>query len=205
MTQLQVQVSIADNRSLIKKLTDVVASVLRKKFRDAQQRTVDEVDKAVRQSRVEFIPSDDEAGELGVGEGGKLSKKIDLAWEGLLASQNAATIVNVTKGNGENKIGEISVRIDWDLFYKLDDSIINASDSDIGEIPWMKWYIEGQTITGSRFKAGDFNFPPSRTGDGIMIPGTLWQMPPHPIGPAELNDRIIAGISKLAEKLAKGR
>lgn len=206
MTQLKVEVSIDDNRSLNKKLNDVISEKLREKFSNTtKDRMVDEVDRAVRQSRVEFIPSNDEAAELGVGEDGKFSKKIDNAWEGLLASVGKATQVSFIRSKMNGQIGQMAVTVDWQAFFELEDSKIEASDSDIGIIPWMRWYIEGEVISGSQFLGGKYSFPPSRTGAGIMVEGGLWRMPPHPIGPIELAERIQTRLAKLAEKIAKGR
>jgi len=206
MAGVKVEISIDDNRSFIKKLKDVVVNALKDRFVKATtERMVDEVDMAVRQTRVEFIPSNDEAAELGVGEGGKFSKKIDDAWEGLLASAGKATQVSFKRSSANGQIGQMTVTVDWEAFFELEDSKIDASDSDIGEIPWMKWYIDGEVISGSRFLAGKFSFPPSRTGAGIMVTGSLWRMPPHPIGPMELTERITTKLTKLAEKIAKGR
>jgi len=206
MTQLRVEVSIDDNRSFTKKLKDAVVNALRDKFAvDTKERVIDEVDTAVRQSRVEFIPSNDEAAELGVGEDGKFSEKIDDAWEGLLASVGKATQVDFRRSSKDGQIGQMTVTVDWEAFFELEDSKIDAGDSDIGIIPWMKWYIDGEVISGSQFFGGKFSFPPSRTGAGIMVEGSLWRMPPHPVGPIELNERITARLAKLAEKIAKGR
>lgn len=204
--QIKVEVSIEDNRSFAKKLKDVTDNALRDKFSiSTKERIVDEVDKAVRQSRVEFIPSNDEAAELGVGEDGKFSKRIDTAWEGLLASVGKATQVSFNRSKTEGQIGQMVVTVDWQAFFELEDSKIDASDSDIGIIPWMRWYIEGEVISGSQFLGGKYSFPPSRTGAGIMVEGGLWRMPPHPIGPIELAERIQTRLAKLAEKIAKGR
>jgi hypothetical protein len=207
---IEIKIDVEDKRGLGRKLLDAVANVLRDNFsKQSRDLVIDQVDRAVKENKHFFIPSVEEAAELGIGEEGSVSDKRKNAWQALLASESrtfGVTKVSVTKSRAKGKIGEIRVTVDWDKFFDdIGITKVDASDSEIGEIPWMKWFIEGMVITGSRFKSGDFKYPPSRTGKGVMIPGAFWDFEPHPMGPLELTEDISKRLTRLASKLAKGK
>jgi hypothetical protein len=168
------------------------------------------VDRAIEKNKEDFIPTDDEAHELGIGSNGVLDRgKIDRAYRGMLTSANNGvtnTETEVGAGTGFGNIGSVRARVNFEVLFKTDLARTIATNTKKGQtaqdfldIPWMEWLLDGASIQGWNFKDGTFDF--SRTGGGIMRPGGLWQFPPARLGARDrLDQAMTEEVSKAAEK-----
>lgn len=152
----------------------------RNTFADFRPFIEEAIDEGVINSRENFIPTDDEAAELGVGKGGNIDReKTQGAWRELLVdSPSRSTVFSVRKTSRKNQIGEINVRIDEAAFFGAPPCNVEIDDSFfISNIPWMNWLIEGAE-TNPEFEFNDEASVKtrivSRTGRGIMVQGGIW-------------------------------
>jgi len=178
--QFSINQSVA--KAILNRIISRVKRGARNNFADLRPLVEEAIDEAVEKRKGGFIPTDGEAEELGIGDGGSIDRgKTNLAWTALKASERAGvTRFSVRKkgAEGTDIIGEIKISIDESAFYTAPRSIVDTPDSDIGQIPWMQWFIEGKTIQGDTFTnqaPRDVLQRVSRTGGGIMIFGGLWQ------------------------------
>lgn len=195
MVEAKIQVGL--QRGTLSRLGDVLKRLagrrLRGNFADLRPVIEEAINNGIESQRNGFIPTDDEAGELGIGEGGSLdTTRIDFAWKQLLPSEENITRFSSRKLGTErsNIIGEININIDFNAFLSAPLSVIET-DSDIGTIPWMEWFLFGKTIGQTRFSDRRPIPETSRTGRGVMIFGGIWQFPPKNPRAA---DRIIEEI-----------
>jgi hypothetical protein len=164
------------------------------------------VDKSIEEQKDNFIPSDDEAHELGIGEDGSLDQeRIDGAYRGMLTTaNNGVTVTSTTPsaGTGLDKVGNIKADVNVDLLFKTELANIDTESEVLPTIPWMQWLLDGApTIEGFHFnpkiKEGDI----SRTGAGVMNKGGIWQFKPaRPGARAELDATMLRKISEVAER-----
>ena len=181
--KLKFKVSGSLSKKLRGALIDLFGKRARNNFADFRPVVEEAIDEAVINSRQDFIPSDDVAAELGVGDGGSIdSQKTHGAWRQLLVGSSAnAVTFSVRKGRGSRKnIGDISISINEDAFYDATDANVDTPDSRlIDTIPWMRWFIRGApTIQDFSFSDNISPGSVSRTGQGIMVKGGLWKFPP---------------------------
>jgi len=174
--RFQVSVKEGDIKGFFDRVTRLAGRRLRNNFGDLRPLVEATIDEQVEKRKNTFIPTNSEIGELGVGVGGSPDDRARTAWEGLKASEkNGVTVFSVRKKGSERGsiIGEITIEINEDVFYSLPESNIPTDSEELPVIPWMRWLIDGETISGFRFKG--VSSPASRTGRGIMIKGGLWQ------------------------------
>lgn len=173
------------------------------------------VNQTVHENRNHFIPSDEEAGELGIqakiGAGQIDEEKRSGAWRTLLiGSPGSAGYVKWEVSQGGD-LAKISVGWDKDKLYNNPKSIVNVYDLKKGKrtiIPWMKWFLEGELISGSHFspitKGHIQNV--SRTGLGIMAKGGLWHFPPSQFDLNWLAKEVSKNVSdRLKFLLSRGK
>lgn len=150
-------------------------------------------------NRNDFIPTDREAGELGVGQDGSIDeRKTDEAWKTLLVTtrgQNAITsFVILEQGGARPEFAFLSIVIDERQFYnhplcnvQIDPSNDTEADS-FSNIPWMRWLIEGAPRNPL------YRFRPSRlgrTGEGTMRKSGVWNFRPARFGAFDRLTRTI--------------
>ena len=181
--------------SFLKELTDVVTSLFGKKVKKnfgAFRPTIEAaIDEGVINRRHNFIPDDQEAAELGIGDNGSIDRnRTNNAWGQLLVgSASRAVTFSVQKDSRKNKIGRVTVNIDEQAFFEAPLSNVETPDSDeIDSIPWMEWLVEGApngaVLPGHAFSSKVAEGGESRTGAGVMIAikGGIWSFPPARIG-----------------------
>ncbi|TFH25904.1 hypothetical protein E4G67_00160 [Candidatus Bathyarchaeota archaeon] len=177
----------------LKAISDAVKKKTRRRLTnnisEIRQITADAINRAVEKNKNLFIPTDDEAAQLGIGEGGSIdTDRTTGAWRELLTTGQAVKFL--VQKTGRSKTGafaNLQIEIGEELFYNLDLSnmpIQESKDLDTelrNNIPWMRWLIEGApTNTEYRFTTKNKGVV-SRTGGGIMIKGGIWEFPPaHP-------------------------
>lgn len=146
------------------------------------------VNQTVYENRHLFIPNDAIAGELGIqsiiGAGKVDEEKRSGAWRTLLiGSPDSAGYVKWEPESGGGKFARIRVGWDKEKFYSHPRSMVNVYDLAKGKrtiIPWMKWFLEGELISGSSYRPiskGRIK-EISRTGIGIMVQGGVWSIAP---------------------------
>jgi len=167
------------------------------------------VDRAIEKNKSDFIPTDDEAHELGVGSDGSLDRdKIDQAYRGMLTAANngvTSTETKATPGTGLGTVGLIKAQVNFQVLFKTDLAQVlatnNKKSQELINIPWLEWLLEGQTIQSWHFEPGIVR-DHSRTGKGIMNPGGLWKFPPARLGAGKrLDDSILKEVSEVAEDI----
>ena len=184
MTDIKFQISVKDKslQGLFERIKAAATKKARNNFSDLRPLVEKSINVAINDNKEYFIPKEDEIGPLGIGKGGSPDSKAERAWIGLKpSSNNGVTTFSVRKKGAEKNstIGQITIMINEELFYTLSDSIIDISrdsrmeSEELSEIPWMRWLIDGKTITGTEFTTDDPSRV-SRTGKGIMISGSLW-------------------------------
>ena len=176
--------------SFVKELTDVVQSLFGKRvqknfgrFRPVIEEAIDD---GVINRRSEFIPDDNEAAELGIGQGGSIDReRTQGAWRQLLASaSNGIVAFSVRKDSRRNKIGNITVNINEEAFFNAPLSNIDTESKHLPNIPWMEWLIEGSpngaVLDDYAFSSDVPESSKSRTGAGrmIIVQGGLWTFGP---------------------------
>lgn len=151
---------------------------------------VDEaVNKSIEENMDEFVPTDEEAAELGVGVGGRIDiSRTEHAWEALLVNSpqtvTSVTIEGVTGRRADNQFASIRVFIDEDVFYRrgLSNISIEASRDPsaprLRRIPWMRWLINGAPVDNSSYGFSSSGPGASRTGGGVMVKGGVWSFSP---------------------------
>lgn len=182
MGNVKFQISVKDKglSGLFNRITALVGKKMRNNFSDLRPVVEDSIDKTVDMNKQKFIPTAKDSAELGVGGGGRISLITQIAFLALKPSSrsNVTTLSVRKKGiKGSSTIGEITISINPDLFFEQPDSNIAVESEPLsGNIPWMRWLIDGKTIGGFRFKGGSQTS--SRTGRGIMIKagtsGGMW-------------------------------
>lgn len=172
------------------KLNDI-ANALRKKARrrlktnvkEIRQIVANAINTTVHRNRNLFIPTDQEAHELGIGEDGEIdTDRTNGAWLELLTT-GEATQFSVEEIPGES-FGLIQVVISEELLFSLPLSNIPVDPSkdedaeQINNIPWMRWLIEGAPANPNYGFDSSNRGIASRTGGGIMVFGGVWSFPP---------------------------
>jgi hypothetical protein len=216
-TRLRFRIKNKDLEALRDEILAGIDRVARNNLFDLRPFVQDSIDKEITKNKNRFIPNAREAAELGVGKNGDIFfEKTETAWEALkVESGERVTSFSVTKARRTLKsailrrtIGDIRVDISEEAFYrrprsrvKIGDSEILGADIDTGfssdEIPWMKWFVEGKTISGSRFSNRRPIPETSRTGRGIMIVGGQWVFRPRSVMVIDqLLDRIRIRIGR---------
>ena len=133
------------------------------------------IDRGVADSKELFIPSLDQAGELGVGAKRRVDReRTEGAWK-QLNSAGGITTFSVRARRGRGRLANITVTINEEEFYKAPLSNVQTSN---GEIPWMRWFIKGETIQGFEFSDNRPVPQGSRTGRGVMVEGGFWRFRP---------------------------
>jgi hypothetical protein len=152
----------------------------------------------IKENATLFIPNENQAAELGIGKSGKFDqRKIKNAWEALLPN-SAAGATTVTIKRGRRSIRSFSINIDFDKLFAAPASRIQILD---GEILWMKWFIEGATVSGHRFSGRQPVPETSRTGAGVMISGGVWTFPPQPGIINRLQKELINKLNLVARQI----
>lgn len=164
---------------------------MRNNFGDLRPLIEDSIDGEIDRNSDRFIPNSREAAELGVGSDGQIAvEKTETAWRALQvrSGQGVTTFSSRKAGSkASNVIGSITIDIDKEAFYSAPASVIDTPDSDaISRIPWMKWFIEGASLSeeglpNARFSSRRPIPETSRTGGGIMIEGGLWDFQPRSV------------------------
>lgn len=156
----------------------------------------DEIDQTVIDNRELFIPDNQQAGELGIGDGGSIDEdKRARAWEHLTTFDSESSVVintNIATRRGVGTVVEMSIGWDREAFYDSSRCIVQTEEtsrSEAFDLPWMQWFLQGETIGGSQFISGTRRARQigpqtflvgrnvartSRTGRGIMIKGGVW-------------------------------
>jgi len=210
-TRLGIEVGQIDDRTLesaIKTLAAQRAQIF--KIKAIAERAVD---KAVDDNQFDFIPFDEEIGELGIGDGGSVdTEKTEGAWKLLQPSTPGSfTTVNVKRvatSRGDIpgapiSIGVIEVQTKIKSFLKHPLCNVPTPDSEhIDNIPWMKWLIFGAPANSDfRFESRVLPNTNSRTGEGIMVRGGLWTFPPaRPNAFQNLRDGIFLQLLRTFER-----
>lgn len=159
------------------------------------------INKAVRENQGDFIPDDREAGELGIGQDGRIDEsKRDGAWKKLLITtrgqQAVTTFTILEQGGSRPDFARLFIVIDEELLYKDELSNVSIEPSkdneaeQISNIPWMRWLIEGAPRNPL------YRFRPSglgRTGEGTMRKSGVWNFKPRRFGAFE---RLAENIEK---------
>jgi hypothetical protein len=159
------------------------------------------INRTVEENKNEFIPTDREAAELGIGEGGCIDRsRTQDAWMTMLigGSDRSASSFAIFKGlrGRTGEIALLSIAIDENILYRADLSNVPIDPSKdpqadrLTNIPWMQWLIEGAP------RNEDFRFRPSnlgRTGEGTMRRGGIWRFRPARPG---ATDRLIRRIAR---------
>ncbi|TFH22960.1 hypothetical protein E4G67_03735 [Candidatus Bathyarchaeota archaeon] len=210
MTKIGIDFKI-DRGSLFKQLKEALKSVFnrsaRKNFGDFRPFIQEAVNDAVTEQRFSFIPTNEEAAELGVGVGGHIDvNRTQGAWRQLLIGDpNSIVEFSVTRSRRTNEIGNIRIKYDESEFFSSSLSNIDTPDSfRIRSIPWMDWLINGApTESAFQFTSEVTPGSDSRTGRGIMIRGGIWQFPPARRAPfTTLNSKIETNIRRTVERLS---
>lgn len=204
MTSIQTKFKVEKNA--IEAIKKAVLKLVHKKFRDnfGDFRPVveDAINEEIVRSSSRFIPTQNEAGELGVGEEGTVSvEKTEVAWTALLTdSPERVTTFTLAKAKtiGIFTIGKINVNINEERFFTSSLSVIDTESDELPQIPWMQWFIEGAKISTHKFvKIPRSRSEVSRTGKGLMIKGGLWSFTPRSKANIEkLLNRIRLTINK---------
>jgi hypothetical protein len=186
------------------KIRDIVVAKAREKFkRKIKDDVADVIDGTISSFGPQnLVPDNNEAYELGIGEGGQVDEERRLrAWETLLVGEGRGVIkLSTRKGEGKTGIGNLQVNIDYEKFYGQDECIIPTPDSKvIDEIPWMRWFLEGMEIQGHKF-LGTSHSKVSRTGGGIMIVGGLWSIKPRSFIINNLQVALVDAINKYIKR-----
>jgi hypothetical protein len=182
-------VDIALNLKTTSKLEEIANALnakTRRKLRDnipkMKQIVANAINKAVEKNRHQFIPTDDEAYELGVGSNGEIdTDKTNGAWLELLTAGKATQFSIQSTGGGARgrQFGVLQIVISEEVLFSIEESNqpIEPSEDDDAEqiinIPWMRWLIEGAPAnSGYRFSTSNRGIA-SRTGGGIMVKGGM--------------------------------
>lgn len=167
------------------------------------------VDEAIERQKSDFIPTDSEAHELGIGEDGSIDRtKTEGAYKGMLTGANngvTETSTRATPGTGLGRIGTIKAQVHMSVLFKTELAKVLLTNTKEGQSPdevsWMEWLLDGATISGHRFNPAIEKGNISRTGAGIMDKGGLWQFSPARPGAREsLDDAMLQKISEVAER-----
>lgn len=208
MAKVGVKVKLGANS--LKELEQIILDSFEKQargnFGDFRPIVEEAINKAVVNTKEEFIPDDDEAAELGVGEGGLIDRsRTEGAWKQLLTrGPNSVMSFSVRRARGKGLIGNITVSYTEEALLEAPLSNVLTPDSfEIRSIPWLKWLIRGAP-TNSSFEfteetTGSF----SRTGGGVMIKGGIWRFSPvRPRAFISLNSEIEKQIIRSVEQTA---
>jgi len=179
MASAKFQIGIKDRgiKALFDRVARLAGRKLRNNFADLRPIVVESINEAVESNKAAFVPTPDEIGQLGIGEGGSPDLIAQVAFLALKPGHGNATTLSVRKKGTEkgSTIGEIRISIDEEAFYNEPDSVIETESDELPVIPWMKWLILGKTISDYDFTTQDPGGV-SRTGRGIMVNGTLWSI-----------------------------
>lgn len=198
MARVSVNFSISseDRKELTRVIEEKLLRRARNNFGDFRIFIKDAINDGIDEVKDEFIPTDREAEELGVGEGGEINRdKTESAYKQLYPGDDAgASKFSVRKLRRSSDIGRVKFELDEKTFYNAPLSIVNTPDSQqIDQIPWMLWLIEGAANSSYRFISRR-NAKNSRTGGGIMVEGGLWTFVPNDRAFIRLEDSVRAAI-----------
>ena len=185
MVDIRLKIAIKEglSDSAKRKLLIKIGDKIRSNLSVVKDIAEDGVNIGVKASNSNFIATDAEAAELGVGVGGSIdTERTEGAWRQMLTgSSEGVTTVDVTSDSRPGKIANIHINVDEDALFAAHLSTVDTEDSDqIGDIPWLQWLIEGApSIQGYRFDP-DEGRGFSRTGQGRMILSSrsIWSFPP---------------------------
>lgn len=181
----RIGINFRTKESLGKKLKDTLLDLFGKKVRDnfADLRPFIEeaISDGVINSSEEFQATDNEAHELGIGDGIGIDRsKSQEAWRQLLPSSKSHYIsftIKKTSVDRFGKLGTITISVDKDAF--LDDDLCKIETEKGRILPWMDWLINGAPlITTHAYLPKPFTNGISRSGRGIMIKGGIWSFAP---------------------------
>lgn len=159
-------------------------------FADLRPIVAEGVDEGVQATKEQFIPSDDQAYQLGVGANGTIDAERTQGAYKQLFVENGITKISVKKsGSKANlrsfKLGTINVNISEEAFFNAALSVVSTAGSApgqgraTGQIPWMRWLIRGAPLNTEYFFSDKAPIPQtSRTGGGVMRLGGTWDFPP---------------------------
>ena len=180
MIKTKFTVSGARRKTFASAIEKAARIELSKRFKNVNSAIVNAVNDSIKENSAQFIPTNQQAIKLGVGQSGRVdNSRAQGAWRELLVGGNITTL-QVREGRG-NTLGSIAISIDVDKFFKANLSKVSDADSGISqEIPWMRWFIKGSPAIQ------DFKFierssePVSRIGAGRIVfsPGAMWHFPP---------------------------
>jgi hypothetical protein len=186
MPEMRFQINQRTQQVLAKRAADAildsVVSKARKEFTASKEAIRQSVDDAISNVQDGFKPTNEEAAELGIGEGGSIDfNRVDNAWRGLLSDSGTGAItVTFRTGRGKTGLGNIAIFIDFEKFYQYElCKLVVTTEGTDWDLEWMRWYIEGKAISDVSFFPTTSSRGASRTGRGIMIRGGLWQFRPH--------------------------
>jgi hypothetical protein len=158
---------------------------IRDNYKSLMGRVETAMNETVHENALVFMPNDRQAGELGI-QGKIGARDIDEekrsgAWRILLTTHpNTAAVIKAEKLQGTD-IARITFGWDKEKFYLNPKSMVTVYNLKEGtrlEYSWMKTFVEGKVISGYTFSP--YDHPNSRTGEGIMVKGGVWQFPPSP-------------------------
>jgi len=170
-------------RGSLEKAKNLFGQFIRREFKDnfanLKPLVEDAVERTITENKERFIPSDDEAAQLGIGTGGALrTDKTQGAWK-LLSPKHPSKVMTVKVIGGIGGNGTVEINLNTDIWFDAPECNVEVSDTAFPNIPWMEWFIDGKTIVGARFSRHLPIPKTSRTGRGIMISGGLWMFLPR--------------------------
>jgi len=168
------------------KIIDLIGKRLRKNLNAIRPIIENGINNGISEVNSNFIPTDSEAAELGIGQGGAVDRgRVDGAWKQLLVGSSDVTTFTMQKDTRRGKIANIEIVVNEAALFSAPLSVVETDDTDnIDDIPWMNWLIEGApSISGFEF-THEIRFGFSRTGLGRMVTkeGGIWSFPPARIG-----------------------
>jgi len=183
-------------RGTVEKAKSLFGQLVRRKFKNnfanLQPYVEDSVDRTITRNKERFIPTDDEAAQLGIGMGGAIRRdKTQAAWK-LLSPKHPTTVMTIKVVAGIGGNGTVSIKLNTDRWFDAPECNIEVSNTIFTNIPWMEWFIDGQTVVGARFSAHQPIPKTSRTGAGIMIRGGLWVFLPKVMRLLDTMDEVRA-------------
>ena len=204
MTDLRIKLQV--NTSLTGTFGNIFRKVVRKKLHQNAEKLRpfirNIINDTIEHNKFLFIPTDRQAAELGVGNAGAIDdSKISGAWRLLQIEQGGLNFKYDTASSISNSIGTIRVSLNREGLFSADISNIDTPDSannpgGISQIPWMKWFIEGKQISGVRFSNKTPILETSRTGEGIMIRGGMWDFPDNEQNVDKLIEKIRNNLTR---------
>jgi len=178
---------------------------MRNNFGDFRPIVNEAISAAIEQNKYMFIPNDQEAYELGVGEegAGEINRdKTEGAWKQLLPGRGYVSFsVRKAGTKKNNNVGNIIININFEEFLEAPLSVVEKANEDApNPIPWLDWFINGAYLgdfmfIGASSANRDIIDQFSRTGGGLMIRpegGGTWSFEPrYPDADQLINEEIL--------------